>query len=317
MNPSFLAPYQPTLLSHFQLSPSLQDLVQSMIDKDCITLLLLGAPGYGKTSLLHVILNLYYQGSNSNDILVINKLKEQGHQQYRQEFKVFCQTKSSIPGRKKTLVMDDIDILPESIQQIAVYCMDRYPIHFIFTGTSPSKILQSIQSRVFCLHMPIWTPTSIHTLITSILEKEGIEITEDAFQALQGASLKSILHTLEKCYFLKKKITLPILQSIHLPWATLATYIDSIVHHRVQHAIHTVYELHEDGYSVIDILDHIYQYIKSYPILDTIRYEWVKCLCEYIVQFHQVHEHPIELIFLTHDLYIRCNNIPTNAQITS
>ena len=315
MNPSFLEPYQPTLLSHFQLSPSLEDLLQSMIDKDCITLLLLGAPGYGKTSLLRVILSLYYQDSNPNDnILVINKLKEQGQQQYRQEFKVFCQTKSSISGRKKTLVIDDIDILPESIQQIAVYCMDMYPIHFIFTGTSPSKILQSIQSRVFCLSMPQWSPVAIRRFITPILEKEGIDITKEALDTLHHASLKSILHTLEKCYFLKKKITLPVLHSIHLPWASLSTYIESIVEHRVQQAIHTVYALHEDGYSVIDILDHIYQYIKSYSILDTIRYEWVKCLCEYIVQFHQLHEHPIELIFLTHDLYnIRCHHIPTNA----
>ena len=44
-----------------------------------------------------------------NDILIINSLKEQGIQYYRSEVKTFCQTRCSIPNKKKIIVLDDID----------------------------------------------------------------------------------------------------------------------------------------------------------------------------------------------------------------
>ena len=305
MKPSFLHSYKPTDLSDFHMSDTMIQLLRTLIDKDELSILILGTPGVGKTSLLQVILTLYYKDYPKDNILYINKLKEQGYQQYRYDLKVFCQTTSSIKGKNKSLVVDDIDLLPDNIQQIIVHCMNQYKhVNFLFTGTYSSKIIQSIQSRIFCIHMPSWTPSSLSIIVKHILKNEDIQVEEEAFELLnQSSSLKIALHTLEKCYFLHQPITVSLLRSTHIPWNTLEGYVKSILSNSLSTASKLIYGLYEEGYPVIDILDHLYIFIRSYPLHDSIRYEWVKHLCIYIVQFNQVHEHAIELIFLTHDLY--------------
>ena len=60
---------------------------------------MIGNNGSGKTSLIEATIREYY---NLNDIpkqnvLVINNLKDQGIQYYRNEVKIFSQTRSNIP----------------------------------------------------------------------------------------------------------------------------------------------------------------------------------------------------------------------------
>ena len=57
------------------------------------------------------------------------------------------------------------------------------------------------------------------------------------------------------------------------------------------------------GYSVIDILDEMVNYIKfNCQFEDNIKYKIIKLLCNYINIFNNIHEEPIELIFLTNNL---------------
>ena len=42
---------------------------------------------------------------------IINNLKDQGIQYYRNEVKIFSQTRSNIPFKKKIIVLDDIDLI--------------------------------------------------------------------------------------------------------------------------------------------------------------------------------------------------------------
>ena len=78
-------------------------------------------PSTGKTSLLNAILRRYY-GVGPTDplpmtnIMVVNTLKEQGIQYFRNEMKTFCQSRSTVKGRKKMLVIDDIDNISDQCQ---------------------------------------------------------------------------------------------------------------------------------------------------------------------------------------------------------
>ena len=82
-------------------------------------------------------------------MLYINSLKEQGIQYYRNEVKTFCQTASSVNGKKKFIVLDDIDLINDQSQQVFRNCIDKYShnVHFLSSCSNIQKVIDSIQSR--------------------------------------------------------------------------------------------------------------------------------------------------------------------------
>ena len=128
-----------------------------------IHILLMGPSGSGKTTLINVVVNEYYKGIDkeeiSDNILIINVLKDQGIQYYRETVKSFCQTTCTISGKKKTIVIDDLDNINEQSQQVFRNCIDKYKhnINFLTSGSNSQKIIESMQSRL--LIMKIASPT--------------------------------------------------------------------------------------------------------------------------------------------------------------
>jgi hypothetical protein len=66
-------------------------------------------------------------------------------------------------------------------------------------------------------------------------------------------------------------------------------------------AITVLYKINNEmGYSVIDILDEFFIFIKMTELLtEEQKYKIVPIICEYIMHFHLVHEDAIELALLT------------------
>ena len=68
-------------------------------------------------------------------------------------------------------------------------------------------------------------------------------------------------------------------------------------------------KLQDRGFSVMDILDSYFVYIKyNEDIEDNNKYEIVKLICKYITVFHNIHEDEIELALFTNDIIILLNN---------
>ena len=64
-----------------------------------------------------------------------------------------------------------------------------------------------------------------------------------------------------------------------------------------------ILSLIDKGYSVMDILDGYFSYIKLNDIIDeNIKYKIIKIICKYITIFHNTHENSIELILFTNEL---------------
>ena len=58
------------------------------------------------------------------------------------------------------------------------------------------------------------------------------------------------------------------------------------------------------GYSVIDILNEYYYFIKNTNILnETLKYNVITIICKYISYFYGKQEHNIELFLFTNELY--------------
>lgn len=299
----FIYKYMPTTLDEFEME-----------SKESLYyfphLLLLGGERNGKTTLASILI----QKCDPDNILHINSLKEQGIQYYRNEVKHFCQTTSLV---KKIIVIDGLDDMNEQTQQIFVNYIDKYGhnVRFIATGMNPQKIIESMYSRFMVIKLYPVSTAYIVNLIHRVATTEHIQIDEEAIHyliTLTNQSIRTILNYLEKYKIMNIHITTEYIKSTHTDIHTVLfkTFTDLILDKKKE-AVHILLQLYNDGYSVMDILDFYYTYIKSVSLSEEYRYKIIKIICKYTVIFNIIHEHHLELLFFVQD----CINISNDSHI--
>ena len=98
MDDSFINKYKPKRLDDLYLNSELKTTINTIIKLNFFNILIVGNSGCGKTSLINIILSMYYGSAfkeNKNNIMYINNLNEQGIQYFRTVVKTFCQTSCS------------------------------------------------------------------------------------------------------------------------------------------------------------------------------------------------------------------------------
>ena len=89
----------------------------------------------------------------------------------------------------------------------------------------------------------------------------------------------------------------------NISYVQFDNYISKLRSCDLNGAIAILYEIYEYGYSVIDILDYFFTYVKMTKNLEEVeKYRVLPFLCKYITIFHKVHEDVIELAFFTNSL---------------
>jgi hypothetical protein len=69
-------------------------------------------------------------------------------------------------------------------------------------------------------------------------------------------------------------------------------------------SIKLIYEIYDKGYSVMDILDNYFTFIKITNILaEQQKYDIIPYLCKYIAIFHNIHEDEIELSLFVNNIF--------------
>jgi hypothetical protein len=75
-------------------------------------------------------------------------------------------------------------------------------------------------------------------------------------------------------------------------------------------AIRSFYDLWDKGYSVMDILDTYFLWVKTTKELtEDEKYKMIPILCKYIDVFYNIHEDEIELALLVNDLVSTFNPV--------
>ncbi len=75
------------------------------------------------------------------------------------------------------------------------------------------------------------------------------------------------------------------------------------INRSLSEAVKIIYKIFEKGYSVMDILDSYFQFIKICDFIEeNNKYKIIHNICQYISYFHTLHEHDIELVFFTDQL---------------
>ena len=312
MDQPFIYKYRPNKLKDFEMNSNIIELLETLIDCDLLNILLVGDSGSGKSSLINCIISAYYYNNkySSENILTINSLKDQGISYYRSDVKTFCQTMCSIPKRKKIVILDDIDNINEQSQQVFRNCIDKYSnnVCFIASCSNIQKVIDSYQSRVLIIKIKPLEILHLNNIINKICKIENIDIEDkakDFILSLCNNSVRTLISYLEKFKLLNTLVTYDVAVNTctNISFNDFDKYIKLCIDNKLSNAIELLYNIYDRGYSVIDILDNLYLFIKITDILEEEdKYIIIKYICKYITIFYNIHENEIELALLTNNL---------------
>ena len=316
----FIHKYQPIYFEDFGKNNEVIDILHSFILMDNLNILLLGNIASGKTSLLNAIIKEYYKDYTSKEyeenVLFINSLKEQGINYYRTDVKTFCQTCSTIPNKKKFVVLDDIDYINEQSQQVFRNCIDKFShnVHFISSCSNIQKVIENLQSRLSIIKIKPLQKENLIQIIKQIKSCEQIVMDPEAEEFIVNVcnnTVKILINYMEKFKLLGEKITIDLAVKLcsNISFYTLEDYTKLVKENKLEESLTVIYDLFDRGYSVMDILDNYFIFIKYTDILnEDEKYKIIPCICKYIKIFYNIHEDEIELALFTNNLI----NIFTN-----
>jgi DNA polymerase III delta prime subunit len=310
----FIYKFQPLYFKDFEIDETLIQILNTLIQMDTLNILLIGDMGSGKTSLLNAIIREYYSSYSPNEyqdnIMHINSLKEQGINYYRTDVKTFCQTCSSIKNKKKFVILDDIDFINEQSQQVFRNCIDKYShnVHFISSCSNNQKVIESLQSRFTIIRIKSLERLALLKIMNKIKSCENIEIYEEAVSFIldiTNNSVKILINYMEKFKLLNQPITLELANLVctNISFTTFEYYTKLILEKNINDAVSVFYSIYDKGYSVMDILDNYFLFVKTTNMLtEDQKYIIIPHICKYITVFHNIHEDEIELALFTNNL---------------
>jgi DNA polymerase III delta prime subunit len=283
----FINKYQPYYFKDFGENNEVIKILKTLILIDDLNILLIGDMTSGKTTILNSLIREYYSGFSlkeyEENVLYINSLKEQGINYYRSDVKTFCQTCSNIKGKKKIVVLDDIDFINEQSQQVFRNCIDKFShnVNFISSCSNIQKVIESLQSRLNIIKIKPLEKDNLRDIIDNIKQKENIQIDEDAQEFIVNISnntVKILINYMEKFKLLNQRITLNLATQLcsNISFLTFEEYTNLVLNSQLIQAINIIYELYDKGYSVMDILDNYFVFIKTTCILTEEQLEILK-----------------------------------------
>jgi DNA polymerase III delta prime subunit len=378
--PLFIQRYKPHSIDDFFASYKLKSVLRTLLDIDDLNILFIGNACSGKTILLYTMIHEYYhiepgQPIPENNILYINNLKEQGVEYFRNDLKTFSQSHSMVFGKKKMVIIDDIDTIPEQNQHVLRNYMDKYRhnVHFISVCSNIQKVIESIQSRVHIIRIEPSNREQMEELYHNIAVKENLSIDPKGKEVLLSYcrhSIRALINHMEKIWILDTPSILPADESIggsaaslrianasnaqgrskivqgwdlrsptgettkesrrsfgvslepdsalgyrfteedcrkicsDISFQQLELYIRQLHSHDISSAIHNLFSLYDYGFSVIDIIESMFHFVKYTPLLsEECKYRSIPIFCKYITIFYGIHEDAIELALFTNELY--------------
>jgi DNA polymerase III delta prime subunit len=296
------------------MNEELVEMLNTLIEMENLNILFIGDMGSGKTTLLNALIREYYKGIDgkvyNDNVLHINSLKEQGINYYRNDVKTFCQTCCSIKNKKKIVILDDIDMINEQSQQVFRNCIDKFShnVHFISSCSNIQKVIESLQSRFNIIKIKPLQRENLHKILNKIKTFENIIISSDAEDFILDIcnnTAKILINYMEKLKLLKCDITLELANQIctNISFLTFVKYTESLKKKTLNESIKILYEIYDKGYSVMDILDNYFLFVKTTQLLnETEKYKIIPLICKYITIFHNIHEDEIELALFTNNL---------------
>lgn len=291
--------YEPKYLDDFE-QKDIVEILKKFIEIDIIKILFVSKQSNGKTTFIKAIINEYYKGETEH-VLFINNVKEYGVSYYKNEVKHFCKTPSS---RKKMIVLDDFDYMNEQNQQIFKNIIEKFNLHYIISCSNPQKVLLNIQSLMNIIEIKKMPRENMLNIYNRIKMEEDLDICEEVENYIIETNVNQMINNMEKYILMDTKITLEIAKqsSSDIKASIFENYLHELKNKNLNACIEIFYNLHGDGYSVIDILYNFYNFIKNENLPETFKYNLIPYISKYINNFHNIHEDIIELALFTNNI---------------
>jgi DNA polymerase III delta prime subunit len=307
---TFLEKYSPTTIDSLPYESKFTTILRNFIDINLLQLILVSDNTFSKNIVINSIINTMH--IPKRNILFLSNFKDQGVSNIRSEIKLFSQIAKTNSNAKRMLIIEDIESYSDNIQKLFINNIDKWSknINVIITCNNLYNMNESLTSRLLPITIPVVTKSTISTLIQNICEKENIRLSKDNIDliiTLSENNLLSVFHILQKCALLQETVSLD--EEIIKISCTIINiekikgYFNLVKSKKINEGYNYLLEIVENGYSVIDILNELYLFVKITNILnEEEKYKCFKIISAYIVNFITVHEEELELLILTHDL---------------
>ena len=305
--------YRPKSIDEINLNENTNKLLKHLIKLNQLNLLIVGSINSGKSSLVDIILNNIYLENSENNILYINLLKDQGLNYYKNNLKNFCDTLTN-NNIKKTIVIEDLDIFNESIQNLFYNVINKYPsINFIITTSNILKIHNSIIDLLEVIEIENIEINFLLTIANKINEKENLNLQEIELKNLikiSNYSISNLINYFEKFRLLcNNKNKLENLNS-SIILSEFNQYFELCKKKEYKEANKLILLIINNGFSIIDILESIIIYLKTYDVdIEQEKvFKIIEVILKYINIFYNIHEDDIEIYFLTNNIITILND---------
>ena len=314
MESSLNVKYKPKKLNDFIIDFDVKALIKEILKTDIIDIIFIGPDGSGKTSLINIILTEYYNDCNkkliNDNVLIVNSLKERGIHFFRNELKTFCQVTCSIPSKKRVIVIDDMDLINEQSQQVCRNYFEKWShnVFFLCSASNLQKIIEPLQSKMFILNTNLPSNDEMKNMSLNILDNEKIEYDIDAIDFLikiSNNSIRMLINYFEKIYLTDKKLNLEnaIKLTTNISFYDLENFTDLCRKKQYRKSIEYLLKLIDKNFSIIDILDGYFSFIKYDSIIcENTKYKIIKLLCKYTTIFYNIHDNELELFLFAYEL---------------
>jgi len=149
----------------------------------------------------------------------------------------------------------------------------------------------------------------LNKIFNKIKNAEKIDIDKQAQELILNIcnnSIRQLINYLEKFKLLNTRITSSKVKEIctNISFYEFEQYTNAwFQEKKIEKAVAIIFNIFNKGYSVMDILDNYFLFIKMTNFISEItKYKIIKIICRYISIFHTIHENEIELVLFTNDL---------------
>ncbi|KAI8321720.1 P-loop containing nucleoside triphosphate hydrolase protein [Martensiomyces pterosporus] len=198
--------YRPSSLDELVSQSDIVDTLQRFIDDGRLPhLLFYGPPGTGKTTTILAIARKLYGKSMSNMVLELNASDDRGIDVIRDQIKTFASTRTVFSSGLKLVVLDEADAMTTPAQAALRRVIEKYTknVRFCIICNYVSKIIPAVQSRCTRFRFAPLKLSDINSRLDMIVEKEGVDISDEGKSALiklSAGDMRRVLNVLQACH---------------------------------------------------------------------------------------------------------------------
>ena len=166
-----------------------------------------------------------------------------------------------------------------------------------------------MQSRCTILKIKPLKKIYLNKIFNRIKNAENIIIDKKAQNLILNIcnnSVRQLINYLEKFKLLNTPINSKMVKDIctNISFYEFEKYTNNWFKKKdIRSAVDIIFNIFNKGYSVVDILDNYFIYIKHTDIIDEeLKYKIIKVICQFISIFHTIHETELELVLFTKHL---------------